>query len=120
MSLHDTIKIPIAVLKIGELRSIQTNLEFADVVTFRLIEGNGPVHILGQHSPVTYEVEDVEELAEEEILSDEEAVSIFLKIWFKLQCHPVTMPRNLVKLSGAAAWCLDIFVKLTVKLINLN
>lgn len=76
MSLQDTIKIPIAVLKIGELRSIQTNLEFADVVTFRLIEGNGPVYILGQHSPVTFEVEDVEELAEEETLSDEEVVSV--------------------------------------------
>lgn len=75
MSLQDTVKIPIAVLKIGELRSMQTNLEFGDVVTFRLTEGNGPVHILGQHTPLAYEVEDVEELAEEEILSDEEVVS---------------------------------------------
>lgn len=74
MSLQDTIRIPIAVLKIGELRSIQTNLEFADVpVTFRLIEGNGPVHILGQQSPVSYEYDEVEELEEE--ISDDEAVS---------------------------------------------
>lgn len=48
MSLRDPIKIPIAVLKVGETRSVRTDLEFPEApVTFKLIQGNGPVHIHG-------------------------------------------------------------------------
>lgn len=43
------IKVPVAVLKAGETRSVQTVLEFPDPpVTFKLVEGNGPVYIHGQ------------------------------------------------------------------------
>lgn len=43
------IKVPVAVLKAGETRSVQTVLEFPDPpVSFKLIEGNGPVYIHGQ------------------------------------------------------------------------
>lgn len=57
---------------------MQLNLEFPDSpVSFKLIEGNGPVYIHCQHVPRAYEeeFEEIEEMAEEEI-SDEEAVSI--------------------------------------------
>lgn len=75
MSLRDSVKIPIAVLKAGETRSILTNLEFPDApVIFKLTEGSGPVHILGQHLPTSYDIEDIEEM-EEEILDEEEGVS---------------------------------------------
>lgn len=75
MSLRDTVKIPIAVLKVGETRSVLTDLEFPDApVIFKLIEGNGPVHIHGQHRPDSYDLEDIEEM-EEEILDEEEGVS---------------------------------------------
>jgi len=76
MSLRDPIKIPIAVLKVGETRSVRTDLEFPEApVTFKLIEGNGPVHIHGQHLPgaVVEEIEDYGEEMEEEILDEEDA-----------------------------------------------
>lgn len=75
MSLSDAIKVPIAVLRVGETRSVQPDLEFPDApVIFKLIEGNGPVHILGNHLPVgTYDVEDIDEM-EEELLEEEDAV----------------------------------------------
>lgn len=75
MSVRNPVKIPIAVLKVGETRSLLTDLEFPDSpVIFKLVEGNGPVHILGQQLPFTYDFEDGEEI-EEEILDEEEAVS---------------------------------------------
>ena len=74
--LQNPVKIPIAVLKVGETRSSRPDLEFPDApVTFKLIEGSGPVHIHGQQLPGTYEVEDFGEDMEEEILDEEEGVS---------------------------------------------
>ncbi|GAB0097752.1 Nucleoplasmin-like protein [Sergentomyia squamirostris] len=47
---QDDVKIPIAVLKAGETRSISMELEFPDApVTFKLVKGTGPVHIHGHH-----------------------------------------------------------------------
>lgn len=61
------IKVPVAILKAGETRSIQTVLEFPDPpVTFKLVEGNGPVYIHGQQVPGNYEIEDTVECMEEE------------------------------------------------------
>lgn len=46
---RDIIKIPIAILKAGELRVINPNMEFYESqLTFKLTHGKGPVHILGQ------------------------------------------------------------------------
>lgn len=77
MSQRDAVKIPIAVLKVGETRSVRTDLEFPDApVTFKLIEGSGPVHIHGQHLPGTLveEIEDFGDEMEEELLDEEEGV----------------------------------------------
>lgn len=72
MSLHAPVKIPIAVLKVGETRLVQPNLEFPDgPVTFTLVEGNGPIYIHGQQVPGKY----FENVVDEEYLSDEECVS---------------------------------------------
>lgn len=61
------IKVPVAILKAGETRSIQTVLEFPDPpVTFKLVEGSGPVYIHGQQVPGNYEIEDTVECVEEE------------------------------------------------------
>lgn len=50
VGISDAIKIPIAVLKVGEQRTVQSFLEFPDApVTFRLIQGAGPVYIHGHH-----------------------------------------------------------------------
>lgn len=59
-------------LKAGETRCITLNLEFPDSVSFRLIEGNGPVYILGQHIPMMHKNEG--ELSDEEYISEEEGV----------------------------------------------
>lgn len=61
------VKVPVAILKAGETRSIQTVLEFPDSpVTFNLVEGSGPVYIHGQQVPGNYEIEDTTELSGEE------------------------------------------------------
>ncbi|XP_065366553.1 nucleoplasmin-like protein [Calliphora vicina] len=61
----ETIKIPIAVLKAGETRTLCPNLEFpSDSVTFKLIQGTGPVYICGQHL--------VHEMVEEEWHNEDE------------------------------------------------
>lgn len=91
----DTIKIPIAVLKVGESRVAQPELEFpCGPVTFTLIEGNGPVYIHAQQVPGAYE--DVR-LGEggEEFDSDEEIVRfrllsylfLFLFFFFSFCLH---------------------------------
>jgi len=68
----EIIKIPIAVLKVGENRVSQSFLEFPDApVTFRLIKGEGPVHIHGHHLLGEFDAADMEDL-EEEGLGDEE------------------------------------------------
>ncbi|XP_034664459.1 nucleoplasmin-like protein [Drosophila subobscura] len=44
-----TVKIPIAVLKVGETRSLRPNVEFPNgSVTFKLVQGTGPVHVCGK------------------------------------------------------------------------
>ncbi|CAO1430673.1 unnamed protein product [Diamesa hyperborea] len=67
------IKIPIAVLKVGENRMAQSFLEFPDApVTFKLISGTGPVHIHGQHLLGDYDLEEMDEGDfEDELESDE-------------------------------------------------
>lgn len=46
MSIRDTVKTPVAVLKVGESRQCRLDLEFPDYpVTFTLIQGSGPVHL---------------------------------------------------------------------------
>lgn len=78
MSIRDTIKIPIAVLKSGETRQCRLELDFPDSpVTFKLIEGNGPVYIVGQH--LVEEFGDMEEI-EEEFMDEEEMVKIMTYI----------------------------------------
>ncbi|CAG9794936.1 unnamed protein product [Diatraea saccharalis] len=74
MSLQDSIKIPVAVLKAGETRHARLDIEFPDApVTFTLIQGSGPVHLIGQHllGALVEEFEDMEEM-EEEMLDEEE------------------------------------------------
>ncbi|KAH8362982.1 hypothetical protein KR084_003927, partial [Drosophila pseudotakahashii] len=44
-----TVKIPIAVLKVGETRSLRPNVEFPNgSVTFKLVQGTGPVYVCGK------------------------------------------------------------------------
>ncbi|XP_075986450.1 nucleoplasmin-like protein isoform X2 [Anticarsia gemmatalis] len=74
MSLQETIKIPVAVLKAGEQRHARLDIEFPDApVTFTLVQGSGPVHLIGQHllGALVEEFEDMEEM-EEEMLDEEE------------------------------------------------
>lgn len=73
LSANEAVKIPIAVLKVGESRVVQPELEFPyGPVTFTLVEGNGPIYIHGQQVPNCYE----DQVADggEEFDSDEEAV----------------------------------------------
>lgn len=59
------------------MRTVQSNLEFPEgPVTFKLIEGTGPIYIHGQQVPSQYDEDTVDELAAEEFLTDEECVSI--------------------------------------------
>lgn len=75
LSANEVVKIPIAVLKVGESRVVQPELEFPyGPVTFTLIEGNGPVYIHGQQVPNGYEDQVVD--GGEEYDSDEETVRI--------------------------------------------
>lgn len=85
--MNGSIKIPIAVLKIGEQRVVQSNLEFPEgPITFKLVEGSGPVIITGlQAPPDTAADEAYAEMAGEEELVDEEEVTrcrplIFIQI----------------------------------------
>ncbi|CAG4945226.1 unnamed protein product [Parnassius apollo] len=74
MCLQDSIKIPVAILKVGETRQARLDIEFPDApVTFTLIQGSGPVHLIGQHllGALVEEFEDMEEM-EEEMLDEEE------------------------------------------------
>uniref|UniRef100_A0A1B6DQV2 Nucleoplasmin core domain-containing protein n=1 Tax=Clastoptera arizonana TaxID=38151 RepID=A0A1B6DQV2_9HEMI len=51
MGFKSDIQVPIAVLKSGQQNSAFMDLLFPDPpVTFKLVEGNGPVYILGNHS----------------------------------------------------------------------
>lgn len=63
-------------LKIGEQRVVQSNLEFPEgPITFKLISGNGPVIITGLTAPPdTNDQYAMDEIAQEEELGDEEEV----------------------------------------------
>ncbi|XP_055304073.1 nucleoplasmin-like protein [Sitodiplosis mosellana] len=75
-SVNGSVKIPIAVLKIGEQRVVQSNLEFPEgPVTFKLVEGSGPVIITGLQAPPDTSADEayaMDEMAGEEELVDEE------------------------------------------------
>lgn len=75
-SVNGSIKIPIAVLKIGEHRVIQSNLEFPEgPVTFKLIEGDGPIIISGLLAPPDTSADGAVGIADgEDDLGDEEEV----------------------------------------------
>lgn len=87
MTWKDSITIPVAILTTGPNGHGQCllDLSFPDPpVTFSLLSGSGPVHIIGHHligSPIE-EFEDIEEMEAEEMLEEEEdedgGVSIFL------------------------------------------
>jgi len=75
MTWKDSVKIPVATLKAGGPNNqVLLDLSFPDPpVTFSLIQGNGPVHIIGHHligSPME-EFDEMDEL-EEEMMDDEE------------------------------------------------
>ncbi|XP_055303302.1 nucleoplasmin-like protein [Sitodiplosis mosellana] len=73
LSANETVKIPIAVLKVGESRVVQPELEFPyGPVTFTLVEGSGPVYIHGQQVPNGYEDQVIE--GGEDYDSDEEGL----------------------------------------------
>lgn len=87
MNWKGTVKIPIAVLKAGGSNNqVLLDVSFPDPpVTFSLIQGSGPVHVIGHHligGPIE-EFDEMDEL-EEEMLDDEEgeegAVSDFFAI----------------------------------------
>lgn len=89
MTWKESMKIPVATLKAGGLNNqVLLDLSFPDPpVTFSLIQGTGPVHIIGHHligSPIE-EFDEMDEM-EDEMLDDEEgeegAVS---KIFFYTQ-----------------------------------
>ncbi|XP_066155236.1 nucleoplasmin-like protein isoform X1 [Euwallacea fornicatus] len=75
MTWKDSVKIPIATLKAGGPNNqVLLDLSFPDPpVTFTLIQGNGPVHIIGHHligGPIE-EFDEMDEM-EEEMIEDEE------------------------------------------------
>lgn len=62
-------------LKAGELDQVLVRLDFFEPKTkFKLIEGSGPVYILGRHTPEEYLEQLQGELVEEEV--EQEYVSI--------------------------------------------
>lgn len=83
-SVNGLINIPIAVLKIGEQRVVQSNLEFPEgPVTFKLIEGSGPVIITGLQAPPDTSSDEqyaMDEMAADEELGDEEEVILIYNL----------------------------------------
>jgi len=72
-TVKDSLRIPIAVLKAGETRAVNPDVEFFDTsVTFKLIKGNGPVYIHGQNLKDEVEVIMDEEDTDEEDDGEEE------------------------------------------------
>ncbi|KAM8706993.1 hypothetical protein ACLKA7_011147 [Drosophila subpalustris] len=72
-SLKDTVTIPIAVLKAGETRAVNPDVEFYETkVTFKLISGSGPVYIHGLTIKDDVEVVDMEEEDDEDEAEDVE------------------------------------------------
>jgi len=61
-TVKDNLKIPIAVLKAGETRAVNPDIEFYETsATFKLIRGNGPVYIHGQNIKDEVEVVDMDD-----------------------------------------------------------
>ncbi|XP_050310581.1 nucleoplasmin-like protein isoform X1 [Anthonomus grandis grandis] len=82
MTWKDSVKIPVATLKAGSANNqVLLDLSFPDPpVTFTLIQGNGPVHIIGHHligGPIE-EFDEMDEMEEEMIEDDEGDVEGFL------------------------------------------
>ncbi|XP_011182577.2 nucleoplasmin-like protein [Zeugodacus cucurbitae] len=70
-TVKDSLKIPIAVLKAGETRAVNPDVEFFETsVTFKLIKGNGPVYIMGQN--IKDDVVDIEDEETDEETGEEE------------------------------------------------
>lgn len=66
-----SLKIPIAVLKAGETRAVNPDVEFYDTSTFKLIQGSGPVYIHGQNLKDEVPI-DIDEDTDEEDEGEEE------------------------------------------------
>lgn len=72
-SLTKKIKIPIAVLRVGEVRSMRPHLEFTESpVLLKLIHGDGPVHINGIHLIGDGVGEEMEDEMEFEMMAESE------------------------------------------------
>jgi len=75
MTWKESVKVPVATLKAGQNSQVLLDLSFPDPpVTFSLIQGTGPVHIVGHHligGPFE-EFDEVDEFEEDEMLDDEE------------------------------------------------
>ncbi|ALC46534.1 Nlp [Drosophila busckii] len=72
-TVKDNAQIPIAVLKAGETRAVNPDVEFYEsLVTFKLIKGSGPVYIHGQNIKDDVEVVDMEEEDEEDDVGEDE------------------------------------------------
>ncbi|XP_067616679.1 nucleoplasmin-like protein isoform X2 [Eurosta solidaginis] len=70
-TVKDSLKIPIAVLKAGETRAVNPDVEFFETsVTFKLIKGNGPVYIMGQN--IKDDVVDIEDEETDEETGEED------------------------------------------------
>ncbi|XP_030369818.1 nucleoplasmin-like protein [Scaptodrosophila lebanonensis] len=70
-TVKDSVQIPIAVLKAGETRAVNPDVEFYESkVTFKLIKGSGPVYIHGQTIRDDVEPVDMEEEDEDDDVAD--------------------------------------------------
>ncbi|XP_031785791.1 nucleoplasmin-like protein isoform X1 [Nasonia vitripennis] len=70
MGLKGPIKIPIALLEMGKTSQIILDLSFPDPpVTFTLIKGSGPVHIVG-HNLLATHMDEFEDMEDEEVEVD--------------------------------------------------
>ncbi|XP_015119723.1 nucleoplasmin-like protein isoform X2 [Diachasma alloeum] len=75
MGLKGLIKTPIALLERGKTEQIILDLSFPDPpVTFTLVKGSGPIHIVGHNLLGTHmeEFDDLEDEMEEENIDDED------------------------------------------------
>lgn len=86
-SVNGLLKIPIAILKIGEQRVVQSNLEFPEgPVKFKLVSGSGPVIISGLLAPPetnTDEPYPIDATGEEETADEEEVISRNLRFFIR-------------------------------------
>ncbi|XP_029156353.1 nucleoplasmin-like protein isoform X2 [Nylanderia fulva] len=75
MGLKGPIKTPIALLEMGKTVQIILDLSFPDPpVTFKLVKGSGPVHIVGHNLLGAHieEFDDIDDEMEEENIDDED------------------------------------------------